>query len=463
MVHCVAFGCNNKSDDGTKGFFLFPKDENLRQKWTNNLNSLRSVDGKLVPFVPSKTSRVCLRHFTDDSFVHSPSVMKSVGLTLKLQLVKGAVPTVFPETVSYKENRKPVSNCLGPAKRKRTTYGAFEKRNRKACVDELIMSHQLLQKEEEEKRRIEEELHLEEVELGHAPAVKSISSIELHGNATSRACQTTEQVGLRNIKVKVRECGTLAVTETKDMMCGPDQCTPSVEKSFQFPENACYDDPAEQSDEEYVDNVEEDPDWEPSADDLADLDEDGDDDENATVWHDCIEDHAPDLMKEEKFIVFQSCLLSLLRLCHIYSGVCSNIKKKVVGSMVIFESVCETGHSRIWRSQPVVSGAPVGNVLSAGALVFSGLSPSKLFNFFKFTNILMIKERTFNRYQKSFVIPAIANTWQQKQNETLLACRGRSIRVGGDARCCSPGHTAKYGSYTLMDLETGMVLATELV
>ncbi|XP_053381954.1 uncharacterized protein LOC128549362 [Mercenaria mercenaria] len=132
MVHCVAFGCNNKSDDGTKGFFLFPKDENLRQKWTNSLNSLRSVDGKLVLFVPSKTSRVCLRHFTDDSLFHSPSVMKSVGLTLKLQLVKGAVPTFFPETVSYKENRKPVSNCLGPAKRIRTTYGAFEKRNSKA-------------------------------------------------------------------------------------------------------------------------------------------------------------------------------------------------------------------------------------------------------------------------------------------------------------------------------------------
>ncbi|XP_045180647.1 uncharacterized protein LOC123539930 [Mercenaria mercenaria] len=129
MVHCVAFGCNNKSDDGTKGFFLFPKDEYLRQKWTNNLNSLRSVDGKLVPFVPSKTSRVCLRHFTDDSFVHSPSVMKSVGLTLKLQLVKGAVPTVFPETVSYKENRKPVSNCLGPAKRKRITYDYIDDLN----------------------------------------------------------------------------------------------------------------------------------------------------------------------------------------------------------------------------------------------------------------------------------------------------------------------------------------------
>lgn len=37
------------------------------------------------------------------------------------------------------------------------------------------------------------------------------------------------------------------------------------------------------------------------------------------------------------------------------------------------------------------------------------------------------------------------------------------MKVGGDARCCSPGHSAKYGSYSLMDLESGMILAVELI
>lgn len=44
-----------------------------------------------------------------------------------------------------------------------------------------------------------------------------------------------------------------------------------------------------------------------------------------------------------------------------------------------------------------------------------------------------------------------------------LLCEGRDVKVGGDARCCSPGHSAKYGSYSLMDLESGMILAVELV
>ncbi|XP_055958272.1 uncharacterized protein LOC126827962 [Patella vulgata] len=41
--------------------------------------------------------------------------------------------------------------------------------------------------------------------------------------------------------------------------------------------------------------------------------------------------------------------------------------------------------------------------------------------------------------------------------------KGRNVKLGGDARCCSPGHTAKYGSYSLMDLESGIVLDVQLI
>jgi hypothetical protein len=107
MVHCVAFGCLNRRDGGAKGFFLFPKDETLRKKWTNAVRSSRNVNGMFKPFVPTKTSRLCSRHFSDKSFVHPPSIMNSVGLTLKLQLVKGVVPTIFHEIERFKDNSKP--------------------------------------------------------------------------------------------------------------------------------------------------------------------------------------------------------------------------------------------------------------------------------------------------------------------------------------------------------------------
>lgn len=130
MVHCVAFGCNQKSDGGNKGFFLFPKDIARQKQWIDAVGSCRKKGDNIVPWTPSKTSRLCKRHFVDDDFVRLPKLMESVWMSLKLELKKTAVPSVFPETEAYKENRPLNPIDLGPAKRKRESYRAFEKRNR---------------------------------------------------------------------------------------------------------------------------------------------------------------------------------------------------------------------------------------------------------------------------------------------------------------------------------------------
>ena len=47
----------------------------------------------------------------------------------------------------------------------------------------------------------------------------------------------------------------------------------------------------------------------------------------------------------------------------------------------------------------------------------------------------------------------------------LAECRakGDSLNIRGDGRADSPGHSAKYGSYGLIDLDTDIVLQIELV
>ena len=40
---------------------------------------------------------------------------------------------------------------------------------------------------------------------------------------------------------------------------------------------------------------------------------------------------------------------------------------------------------------------------------------------------------------------------------------GKPLVIGGDARADSPGHCAKFGSYTVMDLEHHHILNIELV
>lgn len=41
--------------------------------------------------------------------------------------------------------------------------------------------------------------------------------------------------------------------------------------------------------------------------------------------------------------------------------------------------------------------------------------------------------------------------------------RGEPLVLGGDGRADSPGHCAKYGSYSTIDLEQGIVVDIQLV
>ncbi len=62
-------------------------------------------------------------------------------------------------------------------------------------------------------------------------------------------------------------------------------------------------------------------------------------------------------------------------------------------------------------------------------------------------------------HQKSYLHVAISNVWSRLQTQAF----DEPLTIGGDGRCDSPGHSAKYGSYNLMELRHNMVLDIELV
>lgn len=110
-------------------------------------------------------------------------------------------------------------------------------------------------------------------------------------------------------------------------------------------------------------------------------------------------------------------------------------------------SSCEAcGMEYSWGSQPLTSRLPAGNLEVAGSILFTGASASKALQLFSNMNIMCISERTFRNIQCSYLIPAVRNVWMEYQTAALQLCEGRDVKVGGDARCCSPGHSAKYGS-----------------
>ncbi|XP_060590178.1 uncharacterized protein LOC132745306 [Ruditapes philippinarum] len=87
-----------------------------------------------------------------------------------------------------------------------------------------------------------------------------------------------------HIRPKVQDNGTTPEIQTKDTQCGPDNVEP-IDKNFQFPENQeVLDEYRLNIEDDFVDDVDDDPDWEPSEEDFVDMDDDDEDDENSSVW-----------------------------------------------------------------------------------------------------------------------------------------------------------------------------------
>ena len=61
--------------------------------------------------------------------------------------------------------------------------------------------------------------------------------------------------------------------------------------------------------------------------------------------------------------------------------------------------------------------------------------------------------------------PSISHTWRIHQEEilSLLHSEKKPLILGGDARCDSPGYCAKFGSYTLLELNHNVIVDVELV
>ncbi|KAL3885640.1 hypothetical protein ACJMK2_025690 [Sinanodonta woodiana] len=108
---------------------------------------------------------------------------------------------------------------------------------------------------------------------------------------------------------------------------------------------------------------------------------------------------------------------------------------------------------------------PLGNLILSGAIMFAGASPTTVLNVLMHSKIQCFSQRTYMSIQNAYIVPIVSLVWQPSQSYMLdeIRYRGSAVKLGGDACCCSPGHTAKYGSYSIMSLESGKILDLRLV
>ncbi|CAN7988710.1 unnamed protein product, partial [Ixodes hexagonus] len=152
--------------------------------------------------------------------------------------------------------------------------------------------------------------------------------------------------------------------------------------------------------------------------------------------------------KERKFIVFESRLRQLFRVCQTCYSPCK-VSTSTNTTLLTVHTLCPAGHSHRWDSMPSIKGRAVGTLLLSGAILFTGSSPTKTLRLFKLINIHGMCEKTYFNYQRTILLQAIEQVWTDEQGKLMDELHDQPLDLAGDGRCDSPGFCAKYLTYSL--------------
>ena len=166
------------------------------------------------------------------------------------------------------------------------------------------------------------------------------------------------------------------------------------------------------------------------------------------------------------YLMFESALLLLFAVCRFCSNRTSEVKKKVLDSFLRVTQYCSHCKRKwVWDSQTFIGNIPAGNIFTSAAILFAGALPAQSLRLFKILNCVTITTKTFFRHQRQFLQPAIISTWERHQLSLLESMRhqNKKLALSGDGRADSPGHSAKYGSYTVIEMSCNKVMDFKLV
>ncbi|XP_046854019.1 uncharacterized protein LOC124447173 [Xenia sp. Carnegie-2017] len=144
-------------------------------------------------------------------------------------------------------------------------------------------------------------------------------------------------------------------------------------------------------------------------------------------------------------------------------GVLIECEENTVGSLLSFKLFCINGHHTTWTSQPLIWNVPAGNLLLAASTLFSGNTYERISQFASFMNLEFIGKTSFYSFQKQYLFPVVDKAWKEEKSAVIAeAKKSGSLNVNGDGRCDSPGHNAKYGTYTMM-ADSGKIVTFNVV
>ena len=176
------------------------------------------------------------------------------------------------------------------------------------------------------------------------------------------------------------------------------------------------------------------------------------------------QDYNPETHKT--YIIFENALLLLFTICRFCCAPTADVSKTIQGSFLKIRQQCSKCHHLfVWESQPFHGNIPAGNIITSAAILFTGLLPGKALRMLQVLNCASISRKTFFRHQSSILQPSIQRVWNRQQQSLFdnIISRNHHLILAGDGRSDSPGHSAKYGSYTVIDMTLNKVVDFRLV
>ena len=117
---------------------------------------------------------------------------------------------------------------------------------------------------------------------------------------------------------------------------------------------------------------------------------------------------------EKKYLVFGSCPDKLLKRCQRCGDVIIQQERKTVGSMLSISVTCHSGHTEQWKSQPVVKKKPLGNLLLAASILFTGNTFASISRLASCLNLQFFSESVFYDTQLKYLFPVINKAWEDE-------------------------------------------------
>ena len=132
--------------------------------------------------------------------------------------------------------------------------------------------------------------------------------------------------------------------------------------------------------------------------------------------------------------------------------------------MIKITTTCLNGNSNEWHSQPTANGTAIGNLLIPAAILSTGNTFQHMGDFAKYFIVQFVSAFHYYSIQNSHLFLVVHHTWKAEKGKLIQQLQQlASVDLCGDGRSDSPGHCAKYGTYTMMDETSSRIVEFNIV